>query len=102
MIPAARQLFNAAFTPESYQQMLADIDQQLPHQLDFRVAETPVFVPAILRDKLIQAGSDIISVIQQPDFKQRTEGAIPPGQRVPNEDSHAEFLTFDFAVCRGG
>lgn len=100
MIPASRQQFNAAFTPESYQVMLADIDQQLPNQLDFRVAETPVFVPAALRDKLVQAGEDIIRVIKQPDFKQRTEAAIPAGQRVPHEDAHAEFLTFDFAVCR--
>ena len=101
MIPAARHLFNAAFTPAKYQEMLADIDQQLPGQLDFRVAETPVFVPAGLRDKLIQAGQDIIEVIKQPNFKQLTEQAIPPHQRVPNEDEHAEFLTFDFAVCRG-
>jgi hypothetical protein len=100
MIPTPRQLFNAAFTPASYQKMLADIDQQLPGQLDFRVAETPVFVPAALRDKLIRAGQDIINVIQRPDFKQRTEGAIPASQRVPHEDEHAEFLTFDFAICR--
>jgi hypothetical protein len=100
MIPSSRHQFNAAFTPESYQAMLADIDQQLPGQLDFRVAETPVFIPADLRDKLIQAGKDIIKVIQQTDFKQRTEASIPPSQRVPNEDAHAEFLTFDFAVCR--
>jgi hypothetical protein len=100
MIPAPRHLFNAAFTPERYQAMLADIDQQLPGQLDFRVAETPVFVPAALRDKLIQAGQDIINVLQRPDFKSLTEQAIPSDQRVPNEDDHAEFLTFDFAVCR--
>ncbi|WP_151088739.1 hypothetical protein [Hymenobacter baengnokdamensis] len=100
MIPAPRQLFNAAFSPQRYQEMLADINQQLPGQLDFRVAETPVFVPAELRDKLIRAGQDIIRVIQQPTFKQLTEGAIPDRQRVPNEDAHAEFLTFDFAVCR--
>jgi hypothetical protein len=100
MISTPRQLFNEAFTPASYKAMLADIDQQLPGQLEFRVAETPVFVPAGLRDKLIQAGQDIIKVIQQPDFKQLTEAAIPANQRVPHEDAHAEFLTFDFAVCR--
>ena len=101
MIPAPRQLFNAAFTPQRYQEMLADMDRRLPGQLDFRIAETPVFVPAALRDKLIKAGRDIIDVLQKPDFKQLTENAIPPNQRVPNEDAHAEFLTFDFAVCRG-
>ncbi|RZK44817.1 MAG: hypothetical protein EOO61_02430 [Hymenobacter sp.] len=100
MISATRQAFNAAFTPQRYQEMLADMDQQLPGQLDFRIAETPVFVPAALRDKLIRAGQDIIDVLQKPNFKELTEGAIPPSQRVPNEDAHAEFLTFDFAVCR--
>lgn len=100
MISAPRHLFNTTFTPESYQTMLADIDRQLPYQLDFRVAETPVFVPRALRDKLIQAGEDIIRVIQRPDFKQQTEAAIPAHQRVPSEDAHTEFLTFDFAVCR--
>ncbi len=100
MIPEHRQSFNAAFSPARYQEMLADIEQQQPGQLDFRVAETPLFVPAILRDKLIAAGNSIIAVIQQPDFKELTEGAIPAHQRVPNEDERPEFLTFDFAVCR--
>jgi hypothetical protein len=80
--------------------MLADIDQQLPGQLDFRVAESPVFVPAVLRDKLIAAGESIIKVIERPDFKELTEGAIPAHQRVPGDEGHPEFLTFDFAVCR--
>ncbi len=100
MISEAREAFNAVFTPAKYQEMLADIDRQFPGMLDFRVAETPIFVPATLRDKLVAAGQDIIDVIQQPDFKALTEAAIPPHQRVPHEDEHAEFLTFDFAVCR--
>ncbi|MBJ6109538.1 hypothetical protein JAO73_10975 [Hymenobacter sp. BT523] len=100
MIPEPRHAFNAAFSPARYQEMLADIEQQLPGQLDFRVAETPVFVPAGLRDKLIAAGESIIQVIERPDFKGLTEAAIPPHQRVPNEDARPEFLTFDFAVCR--
>ena len=100
MIPAIRQAYNAAFTPEKYQAMLADVEARLPGQLEFRLAETPIFVPAALRDKLTQAGQDIIRVLERPDFKQLTDAAIPPQQRVPNEDAHATFLTFDFAVCR--
>lgn len=100
MIPALRHAYNAAFSPARYQEMLADIGRQLPGQLDFRVAETPVFVPAILRDKLLAAGESIIRVIGQPDFTARTEGAIPAGQRVPGPEGRPEFLTFDFAVCR--
>jgi hypothetical protein len=100
MIPEIRATYNAQFTPEKYQEMLADVERQLPGQLEFRLAETPIFVPRALRDKLVQAGQAIIDVIQRPDFKQLTDAAIPPGHYVPNEDAHATFLTFDFAVCR--
>ena len=87
MIPSLRQQFNAAFSPASYQRMLAAIEQDVPGQLDFRVAETPIFVPAALRDKLIAAGDDIIDVLLAPDFKERTE-------------AHTSLLALDFAVCR--
>lgn len=100
MIPEHRRTFNAAFSPARYQEMLADIERQLPGQMDFRVAETPVFVPAALRDKLIAAGESIIDVIDRPDFKALTDAAIPAPLRVPNENERPEFLTFDFAVCR--
>ncbi len=100
MIPEHRQTYNAAFSPARYQEMLADIERQLPGQLDFRVAETPVFIPALLRDKLIAAGESIINVIEQPDFKKLTDAAIPGHQRVPGDEGRPEFLTFDFAVCR--
>lgn len=100
MIPEHRQSYNAAFSPARYQEMLADIERQLPGQLDFRVAETPLFVPALLRDKLLAAGESIIEVIEQANFKELTEAAIPAHQRVPGEEGRPEFLTFDFAVCR--
>jgi hypothetical protein len=100
MIPALRQQFNDVFSPASYQNMLAAMEQDLPGQLDFRIAETPIFIPVALRDKLLAAGEDIIDVLTAPDFKQRTEAAIPPHQRVPNENAHTSLLALDFAVCR--
>ncbi len=100
MISALRQQFNAAFSSARYQEMLAAIDQDLPGQLDFRVAESPIFVPAALRNKLLAAGEDIIRVITAPDFKELTAAAIPPPQRVPHENAHTSLLALDFAVCR--
>ena len=89
MIPEPRRQYNAAFTPARYQEMLADIDRQLPNQLEFRVAESPVFIPAGLRDKLIAAGESIVDVIEHPDFMARTEAAIPAHLRVPNENERS-------------
>lgn len=100
MIPALRQQFNAAFSPARYQQMLAAIEQDLPGQMEFRVAETPIFVPARLRDKLLAAGESIIDVLTEPDFQERTVAAIPPAQHVPHENAHTSLLAVDFAICR--
>ncbi|MBD2704105.1 hypothetical protein IC229_25895 [Spirosoma sp. BT702] len=99
MIQFVRQSFNAAFSPETYRAFLDKINADLPGLLDFRVAETPVFVPKLLTDKILQACDDIVSVITRDDFKALTENAIPEGQRVPNEDEHTQFLAVDFAVC---
>lgn len=99
MIQSVRQTYNQAFSPERYRAFLDQIDTELPDQLDFRVAETPVFVPKVLTDKLLLACDDITSVITRDDFKALTERAIPEGQRVPNEDEHTQFLAVDFAVC---
>ncbi len=104
MIQFARQTFNAAFSPEKYQAFIDKIHADLPGQLDFRVAETPVFVPKVLTDKLLTACDDIIDTLTRPDFKTLTEAAIPANQRVPNEphdgpDAHTQFLAVDFAVC---
>lgn len=101
MIQSVRHEYNAAFSPERYQAFLDAIEHDLPGQLDFRVAETPVFVPKQLTDKLRQACDDIVDVITRDDFKALTDKAIPTGQLVPNEgDDHTQFLAVDFAVCR--
>lgn len=100
MIQSLRQTFNDHFSPDRYGAFLDSIQADLPGLLDFRVAETAVFVPKALGDKLKQACADIVGVILADDFKARTEAAIPPDQRVPNEDNHTTFLAVDFAVCR--
>lgn len=99
MIQSVRQTYNQAFSPEQYRAFLAKIEADLPGLLDFRVAETPVFVPQVLTDKLLEACDHIVDVITRDDFKSLTEKAIPAGQRVPNEDAHTQFMAVDFAVC---
>lgn len=100
MLQSLRQTFNNHFSPERYGAFLDAIQADLPGQLDFRVAETPVFVPRALGDKLKQACADIVDVITSDGFEARTEAAIPPDQHVPNPNRHTTFLAVDFAVCR--
>jgi hypothetical protein len=100
MDPSARKNFNAHFTPEKYERLLSDLNKGLQSPIAFRVAETPIFLTADFRDKLITAGNDIIDTILQPNFKQLTERAIPDKWRVANENDHSHFIALDFAVCR--
>ena len=100
MIPAFRQKYNDSFTLEKYNSFLEDIRTDYPDKLDFRVAETPIFVPKDLKIKLLQACNDIVDVLVKDDFKEKTERAIPVNQNVPNENKHTSFLAIDFAVCK--
>jgi hypothetical protein len=100
MLPEIRQRYNDSFTEAAYQAFVAQINEDFPNTLEFRVAETPAFIPKALTQKLVQAGEDIIDVMIQPDFKAKTERAIPADQRVPNEPDICTLLTLDFAVCK--
>ena len=99
MIKALRDRFNANFTAQAYEQFKQELDKGFP-EIPFRVAETPVFIPADLKEKLIAAGETIIALIKQPDFKTRTQQAIPPHWAVPNENDHPHFLAFDYGLCQ--
>ncbi len=102
MIADVRAAYNAAFTEEKYRAFLADLNGTYGQgrQIVFRVAETPVFVPAALTAKLQQAVADIVAVITGPDLARLTQDAIPPELVVPHQDAHTQFLAIDFAICR--
>ena len=99
MIPTQRQKYNQQFTEEKYQNFLTELEIGYP-SIPFRVAETPVFVPKALKEKLIAAGEEIINLIKQPNFKALTQKAIPTDWNVPNENEQPHFLTFDFGICK--
>ena len=99
MINQPRNRFNEAFTEEKYQAFVQDLDTSYNHKITFRIAETPVFIPQKLTEKLIEASNQIIDFICQPDFKEITKNAVPAHLNVPNEDEHTLFLALDYAVC---
>ncbi len=100
MQSSIRQKYNQSFTQEKYQNFLSDLNNATHKPIEFRVAETPVFVPKYLKNKLIETCESIVDVIVKDDFKAKTDKAIPQIQNVPNENKHTSFLAIDFAVCQ--
>jgi hypothetical protein len=56
MNPSARQTFNENFSEEKYADFLVDLNAGLKNPVQFRIAETPVFLTDDFRYRLIQAG----------------------------------------------
>ncbi|MEP7143913.1 MAG: hypothetical protein ABI707_13620 [Ferruginibacter sp.] len=94
-----RERFNNNFTEEKYQAYVAQLESLHPGALDFRNAETPVFVPKDFTKKMLDTCEDIIDVIVDPRFKSLTERAIPKDMMVSNETAYSDFIAFDFGVC---
>ncbi len=68
MIPHLRKLFNESFTEEKYQAFLKDLDSKHPGAIEFRIAETPVFVPDLFKEQMISACESIVDIITAPGF----------------------------------
>lgn len=100
MIEEIRAAYNAAFTQEAYQQMLGELDRKLGRKIEFRIAESPIFLPEAFKEKLVAAGEDLIKTIRKEGFKQLTDASVPAAWKVEHENDHPHFLTFDFAVTR--
>ena len=94
-----RDNFNKNFTEERYSEYMKSIEAISPGALDFRIAETPIFIPKEFTKKMLDACEDIIDIIVAPNFKALTERSIPADVRVPGDEGKAQCMVFDFGIC---
>jgi hypothetical protein len=99
MIPALRQRYNAAFTGQRYQAFLAELNKAVYWPVDFRVAESPLFLDEHTTRELVRASDDIVRQLAAPAFRKHAQTAIPAGLSVPAETPWPHFLAVDFALC---
>ncbi len=100
MIAALREQFNKDFNEEKYKAYTKELNDIYPGHLEFRIAETPLFIPKDFEKKILLTCEHIIDTIKKPDFKQQSERAIPPELHVPGEDDFPHFIAFDFGICK--
>lgn len=100
MIDKIRKSYNESFSQEKYDAMIEAINKEWNHVADFRISETPVFIPNALKNKLLEACGEVTQVVVQKNIKELTQNAIKhPMLQVPNEDYHTRFLQVDFGIC---
>jgi len=101
MIPSYRHAFNAAYTEEKYQRLRREMADRCGMDVPFPLCETPFFVPDSLIKRMGEDGKTLIrQLVDNPDYRARSDASIPPAFRVPNEAPHPMFVQVDFGLVR--
>src|SRR5574341_2248696 len=98
MIERLRRAFNASWTPSAYEPYKARLAADAGAGIQFRVCETPVFVPPELRDAMVEGTLGIWDLLLQPEALERSKAAVPKAYDVPRSNSHPLFAVADFAI----
>ncbi len=100
MDPLLRAAYNQAFSPALYQSYKSRLEAWVG-PLPYRLAETPLFLPPYLRDRLMEATRDLVSQLAEPSRMTRLRRAVPRHFDVPGVDDSPSCMTVDFAIVRG-
>ena len=97
MDPGPRTAFNRGWTPELYRRYVERLQSRLG-EIPFRLAETPFFLSAALRDSLNRSAVEIVAQLSRPALLAELQKAIPDRYRAPGMDPLPSCLQVDFAI----
>lgn len=95
-----RELFNAAYSDELYQAFYKRFEQRAGAPIQFRVAETPLFLTHALRNKLARYAEEIVEQLSEPQRLAAMKTAIPARYDTPGMDPLPNCVQVDFALTR--
>ena len=101
MVPHLREYYNKNFTEEKYQLFLKRLDAACSTHIEFRVSETPFFIPTPLMNSMVKAGEEIVmQLVGNAAYHKAADRAVPHDFNVPNETAHPVFVAVDFGVVQ--
>ncbi len=95
-----RTLFNSQFTPGIYEQYTRELSRRLDCTFEFRLAETPLFLPDDFKQKATESANAIVDQLCDPALIERMKAAIPERWNTPGMDALPNLAQVDFAVVR--
>jgi len=100
LISELRKKYNSEFSEEKYRKLVNDINTYVEYPADFRIAETPIFIPKDFKKEILKAVSAITSYLVTDEYKKISLKAIPEGFESPNDPGYPALLAIDFAICK--
>src|ERR1700730_10163366 len=98
MAPRFRPVFNQQITPERYEWYQNELSRRLNCRFEFRLAETPVFLPDDLRQQLADRATANVKQLSDPARLNGMKAAIPQRWNTPGMDALPSFAQVDFAI----
>jgi hypothetical protein len=95
-----RQLFNSQYTPDIYERYVRELSRRLDSTFEFRLAETPLFLPDDFKQKATDSARAIVEQLSDPALIERMKEAIPDRWNTPGMDALPNLAQVDFAVVR--
>lgn len=98
MDPRFRKPFNDSFSESLYESYKRELSRLTGAGFEFRLAETPVFIPPALRERLQSSATAIMQQLMNRDLIDHMKSAIPEKWNVPRMSSLPQFAQVDFAI----
>jgi hypothetical protein len=97
-----RALFNRHWSEALYRRMCGLMDERLQtRHFEFRLAETPLFLPEDLRRRCVRVADEILGLIRKPEVIEACQAAVPERYQTPGSDRLPHFLAIDLGIVRG-
>ena len=100
MDPVLRAAYNAAYSDAFYERFRGRLEQRLGCEIPFALAETPLFLPAALRDRLARSATEIVEQLTHPELTEKLRPSIPKHLDVPGMHGWPSCTQVDFAIVR--
>lgn len=101
MLSSHRARFNREFTQERYAAFVAGLEQRCGVPIEFRLSETPCFMPASLMRRLVKAAHELIDqLLDSPNYLAAAAAVVPPAFRLAAGESRPTFIQVDFGLLQ--
>ena len=102
MISHLRERFNREFSPARYAAFVDAIQHRVGVPVEFRLSETPCFLPAALLARLDAAAQELIAqLVGNPAYLAAADACVPNGCRPAHGEDKPTFIQVDFGFVQG-
>jgi hypothetical protein len=101
VIPALRERFNREYDEARHRQMCAGLADRCGVPIEFRLSETPCFLPGSVARRLVETSQVLIAqLLDNPEYLAAAETLVPPEFHIRGGEPLPTFVQVDFGIVR--